>query len=95
MIAWTAKWSSINLSLTEPAGTRPVPALPPADPIYCETGTEFFGNVAKLGGAVYELLRKYESHDWKTSKKINLFKWEGQKQGTQPINICFNDQNVF
>lgn len=72
MIAWTAKWSSINLSLTEPAGTRPVPALPPAAPIYCETGTAFFGNVARLGGAVYELLRKYESQDWKEIK-INYF----------------------
>lgn len=60
MIAWTAKWSSINLSSTlrtaspapPPEGTNPPP------PMYWDAGIWFLGGGASDGGAEYELLRK-------------------------------------
>lgn len=53
MIAWTAKWSSINLSSTRP----PVKAEPPLpigandEPVYDDAGTWFLSGGASEGGA--------------------------------------------
>lgn len=60
MIACTARWSSMALSLTGAPGKPPPPLK---DGKIALTGTVFLPGPASDGGRWYEELRKNESHD--------------------------------